>query len=112
MPPINMGDSEQFKMIADSVAESAVAKFAIQHPELRQKEIPAPIKWAGGIIAAIMVFIFVGGLGWLVTTVNDMQLTLARMDERMQSQANARDVESVSVDRRISRLEAVHGLEN
>lgn len=69
-------------------------------------EIPSPLKWAGGIIAAL----FTAGTAtlafWLVSTVSEMQVTLARMDERMVS-GNVRDARVDDLTRRVQRNETI-----
>lgn len=45
------------------------------------------------------------GLFWLVTTVSQMQVTLARMDERMASWNSSQESRYVDLERRVSKLE-------
>ena len=67
-------------------------------------EIPAPLKWAGAIIAGL----FTAGTAtlafWLVSTVSEMQVTLARMDERMVS-GNVQDGRVDDLQRRVQKNE-------
>lgn len=88
----------------------AVARFVAQHPELieRRAEIPAPLKWAAGIVAALLATGIGGTAVWLMTTVNEMQVTLARMDERMSGSGMAQSDRDDDQDRRIGRLEQYH----
>lgn len=99
------GNTAQTRVIAEQVADTAITRFAAEHPELRRVEIPAPLKWAGAIIAAL----FTMGIGamavWLVSTVNTMQVTLARMDERMVSQDRSQGSQFDELNRRVTRLE-------
>ena len=116
--PDSIGDTAQLRMIADQIGESAaeiaISKFVAQHPELRQgavtAEIPSPLKWAGAIIAAL----FTAGTAtlafWLVSSVSEMQVTLARMDERMAS-GMVRDARVDDLTRRVTTLEGYHKLE-
>lgn len=103
------GNSAQVRIIADQVAETAITRFAAEHPEIaRRSEIPPPLKWAGGIAAGILSM-GVGAMAvWLVSTVNDMQVTLARMDERMESSTVNQSSQFDEINRRITRLEAYH----
>lgn len=106
MTPADTGNVSQARVVADQVAEAAILRFTQEHPELRQKvELPPPLKWAGGIIAAL----FTMGVGamavWLVGTVNSMQVTLARMDERLASQTTSQDDRYADHERRIQQLE-------
>lgn len=117
--PDSLGDAAQLRMIADQIGESAaeiaISKFVAQHPELRQAsvtaEIPSPLKWAGAIIAAL----FTAGTAtlafWLVSSVSEMQVTLARMDERMVS-GTIKDARFDDLDRRVGTLETYHKAES
>jgi hypothetical protein len=99
----------QIRLMGEQIAEMAIQKFRLEHPETQLKpEIPAPLKWAAGIISAL----FTMGVGafclWMVTTLNDMQITVARIDERQQSQSGDSDGKFSDFDRRITQLEAYH----
>lgn len=102
------GDWAQIRMLGEQIADATIIRFSAAHPELRKAEIPAPLKWAGGIIAAL----FTAGIAtlafWLVTTVSSMQVTLARMDERQSLQTNAQDTRYNELDRRVSKLEGAN----
>jgi hypothetical protein len=103
--PDSLGDAAQVRKIVEQVVEATIVKIEAEHPRAKEAEIPAPLKWAGGIIAALMVAC-VSGLGiWLVTTVSEMQVTLARMDERMQSGA-IKDGRVDDLERRVRTNEA------
>lgn len=101
------GNEAQTRLIADTVAEATIMKFVSQHPELNEAKIPAPLKWAGAIIAGL----FTAGTAtlafWLVSTVSEMQVTLARMDERMVS-GNIKDSRYDEIERRVVNLERYH----
>lgn len=96
------GSAAQVRMVAEQVAEAVITKFVAEHP--LKTEIPAPLKWAGAVAAAI----FAGGtlalVFWLVSSVSQMQVTLARMDERMAS-GSVKDSRYEEIDRRVTKLE-------
>lgn len=104
------GQAAQIAIVAEQVVAAAIAKLRVEQPELiaaqpKEPPIPAPLKWAGGIVAALMIAC-VSGLGiWLVTTVSEMQVTLARMDERMMS-GSIRDNRVEDIERRVRTNEA------
>lgn len=106
MPDESLGDHVMKRQILDTTAEAAITKVLMDHPELRTAEIPAPLKWAGVIVASL----FTMGVGamavWLVTSVSSMQVTLARMDERTASQTEKWSDELKEIKDRLSRLEA------
>ena len=110
----SIGDAAQTRAIVDQAAKAgaslAVTEFVASHPELLvpKPEIPAPLKWAGGIAAALLATGVGGTAVWLMTTVNQMQVTLARMDERMSGNDTAQGDRDDDQDRRISRLEQFH----
>jgi hypothetical protein len=106
------GNQIQTRAVAEQVgkvaAQLAVEEFVQKHPELRKAEIPPPLKWAGGILAALLATGVGGTAVWLMTTVNEMQVTLARMDERMSGSGVAQGDRDDDQDRRIGRLEQYH----
>lgn len=102
------GNAAQTRAIAEQLGDALLTKFTQQHPELQKPEIPAPLKWASAIVAALFVA-GVGGMAvWLVTTVNEMQVTLARMDERMGNQTVNQDGRFDDLSRRVGTLEGYH----
>ncbi len=106
----NLGNSEQVRVIAEQIADVAITRFARSHTESfsstpRPADVPAPLKWAGGIAAAVLTLAASSGLLWLVTTVNTMQVTLARMDQRMIAQQETGDSKYIDLERRLTSLE-------
>lgn len=112
----SIGDEAQLRKITDPIARAAatiaISDFTAQHPELRQAsvtaEIPPPLKWASIIIAGL----FTAGTAtlafWLVSTVSEMQVTLARMDERLASQTAVQSDQIKDIDARVTTLENYH----
>lgn len=112
----SIGDEAQIRRITDPIARAAatiaISEFASQHPELRQSsvttEIPAPLKWASVIIAGL----FTAGTAtlafWLVSTVSEMQVTLARMDERLANQTAVQSEQIKEIAGRVTVLESYH----
>ena len=121
----SIGDEAQIRKITDPIARAAAtiaisefasqhpdSEFASQHPELRQAsvttEIPAPLKWASVIIAGL----FTAGTAtlafWLVSTVSLMQVTLARMDERLANQTVVQSEQLKDISGRVTALESYH----
>ena len=101
MPERSTGNEVQARAIADQVAEAAIAKFAQQNPP--RAEIPGVLKLWGTIGAAVMTLAVTGGTAWGVSTLNQLQITVARMDERQQ-----RDITPARLDKieeRLARLE-------
>ena len=110
------GNATQIRAVAEQVAgaaaHEAIKQFIDVHPELgRPKaEIPPPLKWAGGIVASLFT-LAVGAMAvWLVSSVSSMQVTLARMDERMQNQAGAQTDRFASLEGRVTKLETYHAV--
>lgn len=114
--PDSIGDSAQIRMIAEQVGESAaeiaISKFAATHPEVRRgtvvAEIPAPLRWAAIIASAVITVSASGGLIWLVSTVSEISVTMARMDERMANYTVRQAEQIEALSRRIERLEGYH----
>lgn len=105
------GNAAQVRIIADQVADAAVKRFVQEHPahpaQPVKAEIPAILKWAGGIISAILI-------GWAVTTANtsmatltELRVTVARIDERQQQDQTGKRLDQI--EERLSRLEQRKG---
>lgn len=109
--PASLGDAAQTRAVAEQVGEAAatiaIHKFVAEHPEVfkSKPEIPAPLKWAAGIIAALFTMGVGGTAVWAMTTINEMQVTVARIDERMESDSKAQDGRFDEINRRLTRLE-------
>lgn len=102
------GNAAQVRAMAEQIADAAITRFVQQHPEARRMEIPAPLKWAGGILAAIGTIAATSGLIWLATTVSTTQITVARMDERLANLADNQQQDIDDLGRRVTDLEAYH----
>lgn len=94
---------------AERIAQSAVSKFADAHPEIGhiKAEIPSPLKWAAGVIAALFTMGIAGMAFWLVSSVSAVQVTLARMDERQIQQSSNQEAWKTDISRRLDKLETV-----
>lgn len=105
--PDGLGNAAQVRAIAEQIAEAAVTKFALTHPELNKvkAEIPAPLKWAAVIISGLFTAGIAAMAFWVVSSINTMQVTLARMDERQSQLTADKDVWKSDIERRVSNLE-------
>lgn len=102
--------SERNETVKEHIADAVIERFVSQHPELRQgaivTEIPPTIRWAGVIIAGVMTAAVSAGLFWLASTVNTMQVTLARMDERIGNWISTQDAKYNDLEERVDRIES------
>ncbi|MCW2395903.1 hypothetical protein [Sphingobium sp. B8D3B] len=73
--------------------------------EPKEPETPPPLKWAGMMASAVMTAGAGAVLFWLVSSVNEMQQTLVRIDERQKAQVETLDSRFSDHERRIVRLE-------
>jgi hypothetical protein len=97
--------TEQVREIAhafsEAAAQAAVRKFALDYPHLAapapKPEIPAPLKWAAIIISAVMTLAFTGMFAWGVSTLNELQLTVARIDTRQQTDTTGKRLDAVEL---------------
>ena len=107
--PTNRTRSSAQQERDQKLIEDAISSFVSQHPEVRQAtvitEIPSPLKWAGMIAAGVMTTGVVTGAIWLVASVQDVQVTLARLDERVASWNTEENDKYVQLERRVSKLE-------
>lgn len=102
----SMGDAAQIRLIAEQVADAAFYKFESEHPVKTEAEIPAPLKWAGAIVAGLFTAGIAALAFWLVSSMSAVQVTLARMDERMAS-GMVKDARFDEIERRVTKLEAL-----
>ena len=101
----------QIRAIADTVAEAAVMKFYQTHVlpvPTPESSIPAPLKWAGGIFAAVMTAAIIAFLLWMATTLSDLQQTVTRIDERQKTADPALSRRFDDIERRVGVLEGYH----
>lgn len=104
------GDDAQIRAMLDQMGDAVITRFVAQHPELKkpEAEIPAPLKWAGGILAALFTAGICGLAFWIVTTLSDVQVTVARMEERMALQDSNQGGRFAEIERRVANLESFH----
>ena len=101
-------DRAQIQLIMDGAADAAIVRFASKHPELAKEPAIHPlVKWVVGAIAALGLAAMIGGGTWLVSSVSQMQITLARVDERMTS-GTVKDSRVDDLTRRVTNLERYH----
>lgn len=96
------------QQVADASAQEAVKRFVELNPNFAQPkaEIPASLKLAGGVTAAVLTTGVVALVVWLVSSVSAMQVTLARVDERMMNKDGAAETRFAAVEARVTKLEA------
>jgi hypothetical protein len=99
--PESVGDQAQVHRI--------VRQVVMSYREIERPEIPAPLKWAAAILAGLFTTGTAALAFWLVSSVSEMQVTLARMDERLAGQTLGQDARFEDHDRRIRTLEGYHG---
>lgn len=100
------GNEAQTAIIGRQIAKATITEFYAEHPELRQRqaELHPLIKWVVGVVAALGLAAMVGGGTWLVSSVSQMQVTLAVIDERMAS-GSVKDARVDDLERRVTNLE-------
>lgn len=104
-----LGNETQARMIADQVAEATILKYEQTYPRHNPgTDIPAPLKWASGIVAALMTAALMGMSFWIVTTLSNLQQTVTRIDERQKLTGGSTDHSIDQLDRRVTALELLH----
>lgn len=104
-----LGNEAQARIIAEQVAEAAITKFTLLHPQPAPKaDVPAPLKWAGAILAAVATACTVAMAIWVVSTLSALQQTVTRIDERQQITGDAVTQRLTADEQRITRLEGFH----
>lgn len=98
------GNAAQTRIIAEQVAEAAVIKFAAEHPEIRKDSGFSNFqKLLATTVASLMAIALV----WIMSTLNSMQVTVARLDERIAS-GGVKDARVDDLERRVTSLEGYH----
>ena len=104
-----LGNEVQVRLIAEQVALAAIEQYALRFPQSPRQpekpEIPAPLKWAGAIVAAIMATCTVGFLVWMVSSISALQQTVTRIDERQQITGGNMSDRLKNIEDRLGRLE-------
>lgn len=114
--PVPDGNTSQIRAVAEQVAEAAadatLARFLATHPDLVEPgpkhEVSAMVKGIVGVVTAVITFAICGTGAWLIASVNDMRVTLARVDERQQNQLETQKNQYADVERRVSKLEGIY----
>lgn len=112
--PDSLANSEQVRVIVETAgkaaADAAIREFVTTHPHFGpppvKAEIPPPLKWAAIIISAVLTMGISGAAAWGVKTLNDLQLTVTRIDERQQQDTTAKQIDELKT--RVGKLEAYH----
>lgn len=109
--PDSLANAETIRAIiepsAKAAASAAIREFVQTHPHFApttpKAEIPAPLKWAAAVVASLMT-LGVGAMTlWGVTTLNDLQITVAEINTRLQTDTTRKDVEDLEA--RVTKLE-------
>ena len=99
------GNSEHIRTI---IVEAVKQANELAQAEAGSKTIPTVLKWLAGIAGVLVGAAVIAYFNWLTGSVNQMQVTLARMDERQASQVLANDNRYEGLDRRVTALESYH----
>lgn len=100
----------QHRIVLEQVAEAAVTKFRLENPDLFQRQtpkadIPAPLKWAGGLIGAAMTALGIMSLNGAVTSINDMRIAVAEVKLQITMQNEMQKNQMADLERRVTKLE-------
>lgn len=105
------GNAEQVRVIAEQVAaasaSAAIREFNAAHPNYgapQKVEIPPALKLAGSIVAALMTAGVIAMTVWGVSTLNELQITVAQIDVRQQQDTTSARLDKI--EERLSRLES------
>lgn len=106
-----IGNATQTRAIAEQVgkaaADAAIRDFVQQYPHFvaspSKTEIPTPLKWTAGIAATITSGLLIAAIVWITSTLNQLQITVARIDERQIQDTTGKRVEALEA--RVTKLE-------
>lgn len=104
-------NAETIKQIVTSssqaAAKAAVREFVSDHnnlmPPAAKVEIPQSIKLAGGVITALMTAGVIASCFWIVTTLNELQLTVREISTRQITDTTGKEIDELK--RRVTVLE-------
>lgn len=104
-------NTEQIRSIVDAsgkaAARAAVREFVNDHssliPTAAKVEIPPSIKLAGGVITALMTAGVIASCFWIVTTLNELQLTVREISTRQITDTTGKEIDELK--RRVTALE-------
>lgn len=68
-------------------------------------EIPAPLRWAGMLAGAVITAVATAAGIWVISTISDVQLTVTRIDERIERGAELQKERFDDMERRIGAIE-------
>jgi hypothetical protein len=99
----SIGDEAQMQAIADRIGKAsaaiAIREFVQTHPHFEtsapKPEIPAPLKWAGVIVAGLMSAAVIAMSFWVVSTLNELQLTVREISTRQQTDTTSKRLDAV-----------------
>lgn len=103
-------DMEQIRIISQSIGAAVGDALAHKMPTVIEEKIdvPGPLKWAAGICAAVMTAIIIGMGAWMVSTLNDLQITVTEIKGQIANQGGTSNNEIQYLKERVSQLEAYH----
>jgi hypothetical protein len=100
-----LGNEAQVRLIAEQLVDAAMTKVGTAYAVPVKPEIPAPLKWAAGILTAIFSALAIGAMMWGITTLADLKDTVTRIDERQRLSGDSIEKRLTAAEDRISRLE-------
>lgn len=102
----SVGDAAQTRAIVEqagkAAADTAIRDFVQQYPHFApapKSETPTYVKWASGVAATIVA----AAILWMATTLNQLQITVARIDERQINDTTKADL--LDLQKRVGVLE-------
>ncbi|ALJ12651.1 hypothetical protein [Sphingopyxis macrogoltabida] len=106
----SLGDAATTRAIAEQVgkasAEIAIREFVQTHPHFApaapKPDTPTYVKWGAGIGATLVA----AAILWMANTLNQLQITVARIDERQITDTTKADI--IELRKRVTDLESYH----
>lgn len=103
----DLANAEQIRAIveptAKAAASAAIREYVNQHPHFAptapKPETPAYVRWGAGIGATLVA----ASIIWMAATLNSLQITVARIDERQITDTTKADL--LDLQKRVADLE-------
>lgn len=96
------GNVEQTRVIAKAIARQMIEVYG---EPAKEKDLPAPVKWAAGIIAGLMTVGSAGLLFWMVSTISVTQITVMEIKTRQQMTTEQWEQKFASLEQRMESIE-------
>lgn len=77
----SVGDQAQTRIIVEQVVDAAIVRFKAKDPDATA--IPTLVKWAAGIITAVLTALVTAACIWMAVTLSDLKTKVDTISDRL-----------------------------